>query len=125
MHVGISEILRERDDLAGAAHHLQSARELGEENGLPQNPYRSRVAAARIRQAEGDPEAALELLAEAGRLYASDFSPDVRPVDALKARVWIAQGKLSEAMGWARERACQPPMTSAMSASSSTSPWPG
>ena len=104
MHVGMSEILRERDDLVGAAQHLQQARDLGEENGLPQNPYRSRVAAARIRQAEGDPEAALELLAEAGRLYATDFSPDVRPVDALKARVWIAQGRLSEAMGWARER---------------------
>jgi LuxR family maltose regulon positive regulatory protein len=103
MHVGISEILRERDDLAGAAQHLQQARDLGEENGLPQNPYRSRVAAARIRRAEGDPAAALELLTEAGRLYATDFSPDVRPVDALKARVWIAQGRLSEAMAWARE----------------------
>jgi LuxR family transcriptional regulator, maltose regulon positive regulatory protein len=102
MHVGISEIVRERDDLAGAARHLQEARNLGEENGLPQNPYRSRVAAARIRLAEGDPEAALGLLAEAGRLYANDFSPDVRPVDALTARVWIAQGRLSEASGWAR-----------------------
>jgi LuxR family maltose regulon positive regulatory protein len=104
MHVGISEILRERDDLAGAARHLREATDLGEENGLPQNPYRSRVAAARIRQAEGDPAAALELLAEARRLYATDFSPELRPVDALKARVWIAQGMLSEASGWARER---------------------
>ena len=103
MHVGISEILRERDDLAGAARHLREAGDLGEENGLPQNPYRSRAAAARIRLAEGDPEAALELLAEAGRLYASDFSPDVRPVDAMTARVRIAQGNLSEAMGWARQ----------------------
>ena len=103
MHVGISEILRQRDDLAGAAQHLHRARDLGEENGLPQNPYRSRVAAAGIRQAEGDLEAALGLLAEAGRLYANDFSPDVRPIDALKARVWIVQGRLSEAMGWARE----------------------
>ena len=103
MHVGISEILRERDDLAGAAQHLHEARELGEENGLPQNPYRSRVAAARIRHAEGDPKAALELLAEASRLYANDFSPDVRPVAALTARVWIAQRMLPEAMGWARQ----------------------
>jgi LuxR family maltose regulon positive regulatory protein len=103
MHVGISEILRERDDLAGAAQHLDQARDLGEENGLPQNPYRLRVAAARIRLAEGNPESALQLLVEAGRLYATDFSPDVRPVDALKALVWIAQGKLSEATGWARE----------------------
>ena len=104
MHVGISEILRQRDDLAGAARHLQEAMHLGEANGLPQNPYRSRVAAAGIRQAEGDPEAALQLLAEADRLYATDYSPEVRPVGALKARAWIANGRLSEARSWARER---------------------
>ena len=103
MHVGISEILSQRDDLAGATRHLQTASELGEENGLPQNPYRSRVAAARIRQAHGDAEGALDLLAEADRLYTSDFSPDVRPVAALRARVWIHQGRLAEASGWARE----------------------
>ena len=104
MHVGISEVLRQRDDLAGAAQHLQQARDLGEENGLPQNPYRSRVAAAGIRQARGDLTAALELLGEAGRLYFSDFSPEVRPVDALKARVWLNQGRVPEALRWARER---------------------
>ena len=30
--------------------------------------------------------------------------PNVRPVPALKARVWIAQGSLGEALGWAREQ---------------------
>ena len=79
------------------------SRELGEENGLEQNPYRSRVAAARIRQAEGDLDGALELLDEAERRYVGNFSPDVRPVAAVRARVWIAQGKLSAAWGWARE----------------------
>jgi len=103
MHVGISTILLERDDLEGARQRLLQSVELGEENGLPQNRYRSRVAAARIRQAEGDLDGALELLGKAERLYVSDFSPDVRPVAAVKARVWIAQGKLSEAWGWARE----------------------
>ncbi len=103
MHVGISTILRERDDLEAASQHLLASGELGEENGLPQNPYRSRVAAARIRQAEGDLDGALELLDEAERLYVSDFSPDVRPVAAVRASVWIAQGKLAEAWGWARE----------------------
>jgi LuxR family maltose regulon positive regulatory protein len=78
--------------------------DLGEANGLPQNPYRSRVAAAGIRQAEGDPEAALQLLAEAERLYTTDYSPEVRPVGASKARVWIASGRLSEARSWARGR---------------------
>ena len=102
MHVGISEILRQRDDRTGAAQHLDRAMDLGEENGLPQNPYRWRVAAARVRQAEGDPDAALRLLAEAGHVYFSDFSPDVRPVHAIEARVWLSQGMLPEAMGWAQ-----------------------
>ena len=59
---------------------------------------------ARIREAEGDLDGALDLLDEAERLYVGDFFPDVRPVAALKARVWVAQGRLDEALGWARER---------------------
>ena len=47
---------------------------------------------------------ALDLLDEAERLYVSDFFPNVRPVPALRARVWIAQGRLGEALGWAREQ---------------------
>jgi LuxR family maltose regulon positive regulatory protein len=103
MHVGMSELFRERNDLEAASQHLLTSRELGEENGLPQNPYRSRVAMARIRQSEGDLDGALELLNEAERLYVGDFFPEVRPIAALKARVWIAQRKVSEAWGWARE----------------------
>jgi len=103
MHVGISAILLERDDLEGARRRLSEAEALGEENGLPQNRYRSRVAMAAIRQAEGDAEGALELLTAAEPVYVNDFSPDVRPVAAVKARLLIAQGRLSEATGWVRE----------------------
>jgi LuxR family maltose regulon positive regulatory protein len=103
MHVGISTVLRERDDLEGARRQLSEAEALGEENGLPQNRYRSRVARAAILHAEGDLDGALELLTEAERCYVGDFSPDVRPVAAVTARVQIARGKLSEAWGWARE----------------------
>jgi LuxR family maltose regulon positive regulatory protein len=103
MHVGMSELFRERNDLETASRHLRVGRELGEDNGLEQNPYRSRVAAARIRQAEGDLDGALVLLDAAERVYASNFSPDVRPVAAVRARVWIAQGNLAAAWGWAQE----------------------
>jgi LuxR family maltose regulon positive regulatory protein len=104
MYVGMSEVHRERGDLQAATQQLLRSQELGEYNGLPQNPYRWRVAMARIRQAEGDLGGALDLLGEAERLYVGDFFPNVRPVPALKARVWIAQGRLGEVLGWAREQ---------------------
>ncbi len=104
MHVGISRILRERNDLGGARQHLSQSEQLGEANGLPQNRHRWRIAMAQIRQAEGDLDGALELLTEAERLYVGDFSPDARPISAMIARVWIAQGRLGDAWGWAREQ---------------------
>jgi LuxR family maltose regulon positive regulatory protein len=100
----MSEIHRELNDLDAAARHLQRSEELGEFAGLPQNRYRWRVAMARIREARGDMDGALDLLDEAERLYVGDFFPNVRPVSALKTRVWVAQGRLGEALGWARER---------------------
>jgi LuxR family maltose regulon positive regulatory protein len=59
---------------------------------------------ARVRQAEGDLGGALDLLSEAERWYVGDFFPNVRPIAALKARAWVAQGTLGEALGWAREQ---------------------
>jgi LuxR family maltose regulon positive regulatory protein len=104
MFVGMSEIARERDDLRTATQLLLRSQELGEHTGLPQNRYRWRVAMARLREAEGNLPGAFDLLNEAERLYVSDFFPNVRPVPALKARLWIALGRLGEALGWARER---------------------
>jgi ATP/maltotriose-dependent transcriptional regulator MalT len=104
MHVGMSELHRERDDLPAATQQLLRSQELGEHTGLPQNRYRWRVAMARIREAEGDLRGALDLLNEAERLYVGDFFPNVRPVPALRARVRVARGELGEALGWARER---------------------
>ena len=101
MHVGMSELYRERDDLSAATQHLLTGKELGEHTGLPQNPYRRRVAMARLREDQGDLTGALDLLDEAERLYVGDFSPNVRPVAASRARVWVAQGRVSEALGWA------------------------
>jgi LuxR family maltose regulon positive regulatory protein len=104
MHVGMAEILLERNDLEGAKAHLQASRGLGEAQGFPKHPWRSRVATARLRWAEGALDDAIELLNEAERRYVADYAPNVRPVGALRARLWIAQGRLPEASAWARER---------------------
>ncbi len=104
MYVGMSELHRERGNLDAAEQSLLRCGGLGEFAGLPQNPYRRRLAMARIRQAQGDLDGAIDLLQEAERLYAGDFSPNVRPVAAFTARIWVAQGRLGEALGWARAR---------------------
>jgi LuxR family maltose regulon positive regulatory protein len=104
LHVGISDILREQGDLKAAGQHLQTSNELGEHNGFPQNRYRWYVVTARIREGEGDFDGALHSLHEAERLYVPDFNPDVRPLSALRARVWARSGRLADAIGWARER---------------------
>ena len=111
MYVGMSELYREHNDLHLATQHLLRSKELGEHTGLPQNPYRWHVAMARILEAQGDLEGALDLLHEAERLYVSDFFPNVRPVAALKTRVWVAQGRLVEALDWVREQGCPPRTT--------------
>jgi LuxR family maltose regulon positive regulatory protein len=104
LHVGMSELYRERDDLPAATQHLLRSQELGASAEMPQNRYRWRVAMARVREAQGDLDGALDLLDEAERLYVGDFFPNVRPVAALRARVWVAQGRLGDALDWARER---------------------
>jgi LuxR family maltose regulon positive regulatory protein len=103
MHVGMSELFRERNDLDAALHHVRTSIDLGEHAGLPQNAYRWRVAMAQIRTTQGDLVGALTLLDEAERLYTNDFFPDVRPIAALRARVWVMQGEVDAALGWARE----------------------
>ena len=104
MYVGMSEIYRERDDLPAATRYLLRSQELGEHVGLPQNPHRWRIAMARVRQAEGDLDGALDLLDEAERRYISDFFPNVRPIPAITARMWVVQGKLGDALDWVHER---------------------
>lgn len=105
MYVGLSRVAWERNDLDAAKEHLRRADVLGESAALPQNPYRWRVAMARIREAEGDTDAALGLFEEAMRLYVGDYSPDVRPVHAMRARVLTARGDVDEALAWAAEHA--------------------
>jgi LuxR family maltose regulon positive regulatory protein len=83
---------------------LLTSQALGEHAGLLSNPYRWCAAMARIREAQGDLDGAIDLLDKAERLYNSNFSPNVRPIATRKIRVWVAQGRLDEALGWVREQ---------------------
>jgi LuxR family maltose regulon positive regulatory protein len=60
-----------------------------------------------MKQAQGDLAGALDLLDEAERLYVRNPLPDT-PIAALRTRVWVRQGKLTEALAWAREQSLSP-----------------
>jgi LuxR family maltose regulon positive regulatory protein len=104
MHVGMSELYREHNDLKTAGQKLLASQALGELAGLPQNPYRWCAAMARICEAQGDLDGALDLLDKAECMYNGNFSPNVRPIATRKTRVWLAQGRLDKAMNWVREQ---------------------
>ncbi|MBI4312068.1 MAG: tetratricopeptide repeat protein [Chloroflexi bacterium] len=104
LYVGLSELCLEHHDLEGALWCLQRSRDVGEHGGMPEHRHRWYVAMARIQEARGDLERALDLLDEAERRYIRSPDPEVRPVAAAKARIWVRQGRLAEALGWARER---------------------
>jgi len=104
LHRGLGELALEGGDLCVAAEHLLRSKELGDQTELPVWRYRWRVAQARLKETEGDPEGALSLLDEAQRLFIRTPLPDVRPISALKARIWAKQGRVAEALEWARER---------------------
>ena len=103
-YLGLSMLYHEMDDQEAAAQHLQKARELGEQSTLVDWPYRWHIAQAHLKETGGDLEAALDLLDAAKRVYVRNPVPDTRPIEALKARVYLRQGRLTQALDWAHER---------------------
>jgi LuxR family maltose regulon positive regulatory protein len=108
LYTGLSEILLEQNDLEAATEHLLRSKELGEQAALPRWHFRWYLAQARAKEAQGDLAGALDLLNQAERQYVRGPVPDVRPVAALKTRVWVTQGRLAEAQGWVREQGLSP-----------------
>lgn len=104
LHRELSKLHLEQGNLEAAAQHLQRSKELGEKAQLPVSRYRLCIDQARLKTAQGDLEGALALLDEAQRLYIRSPLPDFCPISAMKARIWVAQGRLTKALEWVREQ---------------------
>jgi LuxR family maltose regulon positive regulatory protein len=104
LYRGLGELYRERGDLEAAAQYLLKSKELCEQAELLYKQRRLCVTQARLKQTQGDLDGAFDLLNEAERLFIRTPLPDVRPISALKARIWLAQGRLIKAQRWAREQ---------------------
>ncbi len=104
LYRGVSELACERGNPEAAVQHLLTAQKIGEQAVLIGWTHRRCLAEARLKQSQGDLSGALDLLDEAERLYVRSPLPDVRPIAALRARIWLAQGRHTEVLGWVRER---------------------
>ncbi|HEX6581359.1 MAG TPA: LuxR C-terminal-related transcriptional regulator [Actinomycetota bacterium] len=102
-HLGIAQVLYERDLLEDALRHVEEGIELGrQETWFREHAL---VISAWIRDAMGQAETALEAMNEASRLQAS---PEVNslwhPAASERARLLVAQGQTAEAERWTEER---------------------
>lgn len=104
LYRGLSELYLERGDMDAAAQQLLTGKELGQRTPLVDWQRRLGATEAWMKQIQGDLDGALELLDEAERRHVRTPLPEVRPVAALKTRIWVRQGRLTEAMGWALEQ---------------------
>jgi LuxR family maltose regulon positive regulatory protein len=108
LHRELSELVLEQGNLEAAAQHLQTSQELVEKAQLPVLRYRWCIDQARLKETQGDPDGALALFYEAERLYIRSPLPDFRPISAMKASIWVTQGRLAEALKWAHEQGLSP-----------------
>ena len=102
-HVGLAEVLYERDELAAALDHATRGVTLCRQLAFTPPLAAGLAILARIRQAQGDAAAALEAMGEAGQV---ELSPQViallNPVPSQRARLLLAQGDVRAAAQWAK-----------------------
>jgi LuxR family maltose regulon positive regulatory protein len=104
LYRGVGELHIERGNLEDAREYLEKSQELSRKVASTDWQYRLCLAQARLKEVQRDYSDALDLLEKAERLWVRNPMPDLRPVAALKARVWVRQGRLAEAQAWIQER---------------------
>jgi LuxR family transcriptional regulator, maltose regulon positive regulatory protein len=104
-HVGIAQVLYERNQLDDAFQHVTEGIELSKQVIWFFEPGRSLVTLAWIRQARGDADAALEAMNDACRMHPSPEVPSLWiPAPSERARLLLARGQVEEAERWTEER---------------------
>ena len=100
-HVGLAQVLYERDELTAALDHATRGVTLCRQLTFTQSLATGLAVVARIRQAQGDAAGALAAMGEAGQ---AGLSPQVtalfNPVPSQRARLLLAQGDLHAAAQW-------------------------
>ena len=101
----MGDLLYEWNDLQAAAQHLQTSVELGRLWGNPGGLAMSMISLARLRLAQGDPDAAAMLLQEVDETAWRSWTPStVAQVAAGKIHLQLQMGDLEAAASLARDR---------------------
>jgi len=104
LHVAMSEVLVERNDLEAAEAHLSQGMELGKWSGRLDAVRNAAYALSRLRQARHDANGALAAVQEAESAL-GELPPPLTRAEllALRARILVRQGSLTEAAQCAEE----------------------
>ena len=98
LHMAMSEVLVEQNNLQGAQDHLSQAYELGKYSGRLDAVRNAAYTRSRLGLARHDPDGALQAVEEAETALGAIPSPlATSEILAIKAGVLIRQGALSEA----------------------------
>jgi LuxR family transcriptional regulator, maltose regulon positive regulatory protein len=108
VHLGMAEVLYERDEMGAAARHAVDGIALCRQLADAQPLATGLTRLAWIRQAKGDRAGALEAMAEAWQLapglgVAGTAGP-LNPVPVRRARLLLARGDVAAAADWAAQR---------------------
>lgn len=103
LQVELAELDLDAADLTSAEQRLAVAQPLGEREPDSESRYRWFVAAGRLAELRGDYAQAIALLDEAEVRYRPGYYPNVRPIAAMRARVWIAAADFARAEDWAAD----------------------
>jgi len=102
--LGMSMLYHEMGDDKAAEQHLQKSLELAALHRSVDWSYRKCIAQARLKESAGDLDAAIELLDEAKSFYIKTLMPHTRPLEAIKASIYLKQGRLSKLNEWVNKQ---------------------
>ena len=100
LHVGLADVLYERNELDAAEVALATSKELGNPAAGPHWSYRWLTLAARLAAARGDTDGAFAMFDRAEEQYVRGPVPSVRPIGALRARLQLRHGNIQDAVAW-------------------------
>jgi LuxR family transcriptional regulator, maltose regulon positive regulatory protein len=108
-HMGLGDVLRERNELDAAMHSLRTGIALARQWGIHVLLVDSTIALARLHQAYGDGNGGLQVIRNfEGQMYEAWITPWHRAqLAACRARLWLAQGRRVLASQWAEDYAAR------------------